>query len=124
MRRLLSIEEAAQFLFCIYLMHRIQGPVSTARLFLIFLIPDIFALGFFISNRAGTYLYNFSHHKLMPVVLIITGMLGDNALSIQLGILWYAHITFDRTIGYGLKYPGNPNHTHLGFTGKQKYKNQ
>lgn len=124
MRRLLSIEEAAQFLLCVYLLHYFQGPFSGALLCLIFFAPDVFALGFLVSNRTGTYLYNFSHHKLMPGALIIIGLLYSNAMVIQLGVLWYAHITFDRTIGYGLKYLGNPNHTHLGFIGKEKYKNK
>jgi hypothetical protein len=42
---------------------------------------------------------------------------------LQIGLITYAHSSFDRTIGYGLKFLGNPSKTHLGFIGKEKNKN-
>jgi hypothetical protein len=33
------------------------------------------------------------------------------------GVIWCAHIGFDRALGYGLKYPGDFKMTHLGRIG-------
>jgi hypothetical protein len=124
MRKLLSFEEAAQFLFCLMALYVLKGPIQVQWLLIVFFVPDLFAIGYLLSNRAGTFMYNFSHHKAMPILLIIIGYTNSLPIAIQLGILWFAHITFDRTIGYGLKHLGNPNHTHLGYIGKEKFKNE
>jgi hypothetical protein len=34
------------------------------------------------------------------------------------GLIWIAHIGFDRALGYGLKYPTGFGDTHLGRSGR------
>jgi hypothetical protein len=36
------------------------------------------------------------------------------------GIFWLAHIGFDRSLGYGLKYSSGFKHTHLGILAGRK----
>ena len=33
-------------------------------------------------------------------------------------LIWAAHVGFNRTLGYGLKYASAFGHTHLGLVGK------
>jgi hypothetical protein len=40
------------------------------------------------------------------------------------GLIFMAHSCFDRVAGYGLKYFDSFDHTHLGWVGKSKGKNQ
>jgi len=35
-----------------------------------------------------------------------------------ISIIWIAHIGFDRSLGYGLKYADGFGYTHLGLIGK------
>ena len=44
-------------------------------------------------------------------------MLGISAFWLT-GLIWGAHIGFDRMMGYGLKYPQASQATHLGWKGK------
>jgi hypothetical protein len=41
-------------------------------------------------------------------------------ILLDAGILWLAHIGFDRSLGYGLKYSSGFKHTHLGILGGRK----
>ncbi|MFP5041752.1 DUF4260 family protein [Parasediminibacterium sp. JCM 36343] len=123
MKKLLSLEELSQLLLALYLVLQIPNHISTYWLVAIFFLPDVFAVGFLINNSVGTIMYNFSHHKLVALSLVAIGFYTGSIMYLQLGYLFYAHTCFDRTIGYGLKYIGNPNKTHLGFIGKEKNKN-
>jgi hypothetical protein len=123
MKKLLSLEELAQLVFVLYLLFQIPNHIRLAWLFPVFFLPDIFAIGFLINNKLGTILYNFSHHKLIAITLIVIGLLHTSNIFLQAGYIVYAHICFDRFIGYGLKYMGTPNKTHLGFIGKEKSSN-
>ena len=39
-------------------------------------------------------------------------------LLLSISMIWLAHIGFDRTLGYGLKYSAGFGFTHLGRIGK------
>ncbi len=34
-------------------------------------------------------------------------------------VIWFAHLGFDRLLGYGLKYPTTFGDTHLGMSGRR-----
>ncbi|HYI15926.1 MAG TPA: DUF4260 family protein, partial [Thermomicrobiales bacterium] len=53
------------------------------------------------------------HTYILPVILGAAGLLGDSDLTTSLALIWAAHIGMDRSIGYGLKYPGAFKDTHL-----------
>ena len=124
MKKLLTLEELAQFAIAIYGITMLQVPFNTFILVLIFFSPDVFMLGYLVNSKVGGMLYNFSHHKLTAIAMISYGMvIGQTSITV-IGLLFYAHSSFDRILGYGLKYLDSFSHTHLGYIGKEKLKNE
>jgi hypothetical protein len=110
-RNLLALEGAAVFIACIWVFFA-QGGAWWLFLLLI-LAPDIAMLGYLLGARVGSYTYNAAHLCLWPLALIAYTLYSGNALSLQLGLIWAAHISMDRMLGYGLKYPSAFKDTHL-----------
>lgn len=123
MKKLIALEELAQMLCCLYILFQLPQHVGALALLPLFFVPDLFAVGFLVNNRLGTLLYNFSHYKLVAFAMGAAGFFTGNNLLIQAGLIAYAHSSFDRALGYGLKYLGAPDKTHLGFIGKRKGEN-
>ncbi|MDD9911252.1 MAG: DUF4260 family protein, partial [Ahrensia sp.] len=44
--------------------------------------------------------------------------LDETCSSLAIALIWAAHISGDRALGYGLKYESNFKHTHLGKIGR------
>ena len=80
----------------------------------LFLLPDVFMLGYLIDARRGAAFYNLGHSTALPAITIAAGLLTGNGLATAMGLIWLAHVGFDRAAGYGLKYPDAFRHTHLG----------
>lgn len=87
---------------------------------LLLLSPDLSAVGYLGGNRVGAAVYNAFHNYLLPGVLVVVGVLAGLALPVWLALIWFAHIGMDRLVGYGLKYPGSFNETHLGKMGRER----
>ena len=81
---------------------------------LVILAPDLGMLGFLAGPRVGAATYNAVHTELWPIVIATLGVLTDGTVLTEVGLIWLAHIGFDRMIGAGLKYPTGFNDTHLG----------
>lgn len=123
MKKLLVLEEIAQFALTIYAISMLKTEIATYILVLAFFSPDLFAVGYFVNSRVGAILYNFSHHKLTAIALMAYGIMSGQQLILLTGLLVYSHSSFDRMLGYGLKYSDSFGHTHLGYIGKEKAKN-
>ncbi|MGV8841446.1 MAG: DUF4260 domain-containing protein [Bauldia sp.] len=88
------------------------------------LAPDLSALGYVRSAEVGARSYNTAHVWLWPALLGVLGFIlfrNDPASApVVLGIalIWAVHIGADRALGYGLKYPGSFDRTHLGPIGR------
>lgn len=121
MKKLIALEEVAQLGLALALI-RMQSIPFSFLFILYFFVPDVFAVGYFINRRVGAWMYNLSHHKGIAIALIAIGW-TMNDIVLLAGLLMYAHSSFDRAIGYGLKYIDSPDHTHLGFIGKSKSQN-
>lgn len=87
---------------------------------LLFFSPDVSMLGYVINNKAGAISYNVFHHKGVALVLAFTGFFIGNEVLLAVGVLLFAHSSFDRMMGYGLKYYSGFGDTHLGKVGKGK----
>ena len=73
--------------------------------FLIFLLaPDIFMLGYLYNNKIGSYIYNIGHSYIIPILITLLYLAMEVDLLLGIALIWLAHISMDRTIGYGLKY--------------------
>ena len=83
-------------------------------IFLVLLFaPDIFIVGYLKNSRIGSIIYNIGHIYVWSIILIIIGILIDLNLLILFSLIWIAHISMDRAMGYGLKYPSDFKHTHM-----------
>jgi Domain of unknown function (DUF4260) len=81
--------------------------------FLLLFAPDLSMLGYLINNKMGSICYNLFHTYILAILLLFLGFIWSIDLLLVLGMIMTAHIGMDRTIGYGLKYPGNFKDTHL-----------
>jgi hypothetical protein len=84
----------------------------------LFLVPDLSMLGYLAGRKAGAALYNLGHGYALPFAAIGWGVFGRDTLALDVGLIWAAHIGFDRFLGYGLKYGEGFGATHLGLKGK------
>ncbi len=114
MKYLLRLEEAAMAALGIYFLtrHNLQLPVWAG--ILLFFSPDISMLGYLANARVGAITYNLFHHKGIAIVLMAIGYFMQQEVLLAIGILLFAHASFDRVMGYGLKYYSSFNDTHLG----------
>lgn len=116
MKLSLQLEEAAMLLLSVYLYTFLGYPVW---LFLaLFLAPDIGMLGYLVNSRVGAFTYNIFHHKGIAILLYLAGFYLNQPVMQLTGIIMFGHSSFDRLLGYGLKYSDSFKHTHLGQIGK------
>ena len=108
---LLRIEGAILLLLSILLYNLIGG--SWLLFVLLFLAPDLSMLGYLSGPRTGAISYNLFHTYVLPGLLAAFGLLTGSPLLVSLALVWFAHIGFDRMVGYGLKYPTGFFDTHL-----------
>ena len=83
--------------------------------FIVFLFaPDLSMLGYLRNPKLGATIYNFFHIYFWSLGFIAGGWLGQSMLLAYIGLIWLAHISLDRMMGFGLKYSDHFKHTHLG----------
>jgi hypothetical protein len=83
-----------------------------------FLIPDLSFLGYLAGARLGSITYNAAHSYIGAVACLSGGVLLASPVLLAAGLIWCAHIGFDRALGYGLKYSQGFGFTHLGLIGR------
>jgi hypothetical protein len=123
MKNTLKVEEFGLLILFSYLYFQFYNGDWGLYLKLFF-VPDVAFIFFLITKKAGAIAYNIFHHKGLIALLILTGFMLKNELFGQVGLIFMAHSCFDRMVGYGLKYLDDFDHTHLGWIGKSKHKNQ
>lgn len=85
---------------------------------LFFLAPDLSFLGYLAGPRVGAISYNVAHSYIGPVTCLVASFVLPAPTLLCVGIIWCAHIGFDRALGYGLKYSEGFSFTHLGRIGR------
>jgi hypothetical protein len=85
---------------------------------LFFLVPDIFMVGYLKDSVLGAFLYNVSHTYIFPFLLLCAFVIFHLPILLPISIIWMAHISMDRMLGYGLKFSTGFKDTHLGKIGK------
>lgn len=116
MKKLLTLEEIAQFLLGIFLFSRLDFAWWWFPALI--LVPDLSMVGYLVNPKIGAWLYNFFHHKLLAVIVFVLGYYIDNQVFVLAGTILFAHSAMDRIFGYGLKYEDAFSNTHLGKIGK------
>ena len=110
-RILLHLEGAAVFVLSLYF-YRATGA-HWGLFLLLFLSPDLFMLGYLISVRVGSVIYNLVHTYIFPLTLLGFAMSTHKPQLFPFALIWISHIGVDRALGFGLKYPTFFKDTHL-----------
>jgi len=115
MRWILVLEQVAQFTIAIFALQLLSIELPWWLWVVLFFFPDVGMVGYVINTRVGAFLYNILHHKGIAIGVIGWGYFTGDDRLLAAGLLLYAHSSFDRSFGYGLKYADNFKHTHLGW---------
>ncbi len=115
MKNLIKLEELGLLIVSIFFLYKLNLNISWWLYIILFLSPDIGMLGYLISTKVGAVTYNFFHHKAIASLLIVCGIIQSNDYILFSGLLLLAHSSFDRVLGFGLKYPDNFKHTNVGY---------
>jgi Domain of unknown function (DUF4260) len=120
MKAILKLEEAVMTIIGIYFLCIFSLGLPIWVWALLFFAPDISMLGYLINTKAGAIIYNLFHHRGIAVLVAIWGYFFHHDMLTSIGILLFAHASFDRVWGYGLKYPDSFKNTHLGSLEKTR----
>lgn len=85
---------------------------------LLLLVPDLFMVGYMKSSKFGALVYNIGHTYVTPALLFGVYLFSHQFVLVPISIIWIAHISMDRVLGYGLKLDTGFKDTHLGRIGK------
>lgn len=118
MEKVLKTEEILQVILGIYLFSTMDWSWWYFGIFL--LSPDISIFAYLVNTKVGAAVYNIFHHKGIAVIFGLIGWIGYMEPLLFSGIIIYTHSAMDRAFGYGLKYPDDFKHTHLGWIGHSK----
>lgn len=80
---------------------------------LIWLSFDLSMIGYLINKKLGSMTYNLIHNYLLAILIVVYGNYVGSPNLIILGLILISHISLDRFLGYGLKYPADFKHTHI-----------
>lgn len=83
----------------------------------LFLVPDLFALGYLAGPRVGAWTYNLAHTAPLPLTLLAAGAGWHVGALTVVGTVGLFHIGVDRLMKYGVKYDHSFGVTHLGAHG-------
>jgi len=119
-RGILRLEGLALFAAAIFFY--VQAAASWKLFALLFLVPDLSFAFYLFGPRIGAAAYNTMHSTIGPVSLALFALVArpDMPLLIPIALIWFAHVGFDRALGYGLKYASGFSDTHLGAIDKKR----
>lgn len=118
MKTIIKLEEAGLFGLAVIGLYLQPLQFYWWLWIVLFLLPDIGILGYLINPKAGAFIYNLLHHRLVGALLLAAGYFTITPYAVLAGLIVLGHSSFDRALGYGLKYSDNFKHTHLGWIGK------
>ncbi|MGE3799604.1 MAG: DUF4260 domain-containing protein [Candidatus Kapaibacterium sp.] len=117
-RFLLRVEGVIVLLLSLHFYNELEG--SWVWFAILFLSPDLSALGYLAGKNSGSMVYNIAHTYISPAILAALAYTLNQPELYPFALIWTAHIGFDRLLGYGLKYPTDFKDTHLGSIGRGK----
>ncbi len=115
MKNLIQLEELFLGVLAFYLFQSL--PIAWWWFFILLLAPDLSMIGYAFGPRVGGFVYNLVHHRAVSVTLFILGGAVTVHWLQAAALILFAHSSFDRVLGYGLKYSDSFQHTHLGMIG-------
>ena len=87
----------------------------------LFLAPDLSFAFYLFGSRVGAIAYNAVHSTIGPFLLALASQtdIVREVHLLPIALIWFAHVGFDRALGYGLKYASGFFDTHLGTAGRR-----
>lgn len=116
----IKLEEAAIVAVSVYFLSQYNLGLPVWVWVLLFFSPDLSMAGYLVNTRVGAFTYNLFHHRGLALAIMAAGFVMHIDLLISAGLLLMAHSSFDRMLGYGLKYSDDFKHTNLGWIGENK----
>ncbi|OQR93098.1 hypothetical protein THRCLA_22348 [Thraustotheca clavata] len=104
-RVLLQLEGFCLLVACVVAYAKLQGNWIVFAFG--FFAGDLFSLGYAGGNWLGATMYNLSHNLVGPL-LLVSIYLALPSPPVELAMvaaIWMAHIGWERSLGYGLRYP-------------------
>ncbi|WP_434778757.1 DUF4260 domain-containing protein [Neisseria sp. Ec49-e6-T10] len=83
-----------------------------------FFVPDVSIFAYVFGTSCGAIAYNCAHSYIGASIVCMVGLFLNMSVLLSVGLIWVAHIGFDRFLGYGLKSRQGFKFTHLGQVGK------
>lgn len=117
-RTVLRLEALCVLTAALIAYSKVGSGWSTFALF--FFAPDISFMGYVANKRVGAISYNLAHSYIGSVACLVAGSVLSDPTLVSAGIIWCAHVGFDRALGYGLKYAEGFGFTHLGRIGRAR----
>ena len=115
MKYQLQLEEIGLFALAMVTLYYQPLQFSWWVWVILFLLPDMGMLGYLVNAETGALTYNLFHHRFAGVVLLAIGYFAHQPYMVLAGLILLGHSSFDRALGYGLKFPDSFKHTHLGW---------
>lgn len=115
MKNSIKLEELAMLGLGVYLYSLL--PYDWWWFLVLILAPDIGMIGYLFGNKTGAFFYNLFHHKAVAIVVYCIGIYLSLPICQLIGVILFSHSSFDRMVGYGLKYNKGFKYTHLGEIG-------
>lgn len=108
----LRLEGLAVFAVSLIIYWKLE--LSWTLFLVLFMVPDISILFYFVNYRLGAFFYNVCHTYIFPAILLVVGIiLQGTPYAMPAALIWSAHIGADRFLGFGLKYKSSFNDTHF-----------
>lgn len=114
MKHIIHLEELAMTAAGILLISMTDVNLSWWLYLILFFSPDVGILGYIINHKVGAITYNIFHHKGLAIVIATAGYWLQYDYALLAGLVLFAHASFDRIFGFGLKHFEGFKHTHLG----------
>lgn len=115
MKNIIQLEELGLFALALFGLYLQPLEFPWWIWLILFLLPDLGMIGYIINPEIGAITYNLLHHRFIGVVVLALGYFTHNPYLILAGLILLGHSSFDRALGYGLKFPDNFKHTNLGW---------
>jgi hypothetical protein len=109
------LEALSMLVATLYFYHEVHG--NWIVFVILWFAFDLSMLGYVLGPKVGAYAYNLGHSFMLPSLLLVLGTATHSRSLVQVVLIWFAHITLDRLLGYGLKETEGFTHTHLGLIG-------
>lgn len=101
------------FVFLVTVIVYLMFGFSIWMFLLFLLVPDIFMVGYMINKEIGSKVYNVGHTYIVPILFALLYLIFNEGLLLQIALIWFAHISMDRSFGFGLKYASGFNETTI-----------